>query len=260
MYKYYCKIINKIIPVTLLIIGTIYNPIICQNNKSKDYIKTAFQLTSFLYLQYGFESDHLIQDGPPPNPLDKYFRGKFRWEDDKIDQAKSLSDFLLYGFFISSIPITPLVSEEHYYKNLLTNIQVLSLNGIITNTVKILAKRQRPDSYYKTRIYENDQFRSFFSGHTSTAFAIGTSSAIMLSDSHPKRKNIIWATTYSLAIATGYFRIAADKHYLTDIITGGIVGIIVGNLVQKSKQNSNLTIMPLREGNTRLVNIAIKIY
>ena len=40
----------------------------------------------------------------------------------------------------------------------------------------------------------------------------------------------IWTTSLGLATLTGYFRIAADKHYFTDIIAGAMVGTLVGYL------------------------------
>ena len=98
------------------------------------------------------------------------------------------------------------------------SLNVISLNGIITNIVKMTVKRQRPDSFYKTRADADDSFRSFFSGHTSTTFALGTSNAILLSEAYPDKRNLIWFANLSLATATGYLRIAGDKHYLSDVL------------------------------------------
>ena len=38
----------------------------------------------------------------------------------------------------------------------------------------------------------------------------------------------MWATGLTLSLATGWLRIAADKHYFTDVLTGAIVGAVVG--------------------------------
>ena len=44
-------------------------------------------------------------------------------------------------------------------------------------------------------------------------------------------KKLVWISTLGLASATGYFRIAADKHYFSDVIVGAIVGSIIGNIM-----------------------------
>ena len=144
-----------------------------------------------------------------------------------MDRAASISDLLLYGAFVGTIPLVPVISNKNYSKALKMSLNVISLNGIITNIVKMTVKRQRPDSFYKTRADADDSFRSFFSGHTSTTFALGTSNAILLSEAYPEKKKLIWFANLSLATATGYLRIAGDKHYLSDVFCGGIVGYLV---------------------------------
>ena len=115
------------------------------------------------------------------------------------------------------------------------SLNVISLNGIITNLVKMTVKRQRPDSFYKTRADADDSFRSFYSGHTSTTFALGTSNAILLSEAYPDKRKLIWFTNLSLAAATGYLRIAGDKHYLSDVFCGGIAGYFLAKYAHKEQ-------------------------
>lgn len=55
--------------------------------------------------------------------------------------------------------------------------------------------------------------RSFLSGHTALAFAAGAGG----------RRVIV---TMPLAASTGYFRIAANRHWLTDVLAGAGVGLI----------------------------------
>ncbi len=42
---------------------------------------------------------------------------------------------------------------------------------------------------------------------------------------------LVWASSLPWAAVTGYLRIAADKHYLTDVLTGALIGSAVGFLV-----------------------------
>lgn len=74
---------------------------------------------------------------------------------------------------------------------------------------------------------------SFYSGHTSSAFAAATATCthhafIPLSGRHA------WVTClalYSAATAVGFFRIVGDKHYASDVAVGALVGSATGFLV-----------------------------
>ena len=193
----------------------------------------ALQISTFLYLEYGIDHHVNVDEKSSPNQVDQYFRNQVKWSTSKMDQAASISDLLLYGAFIGTIPLVPAFSNNYYSKALKMSLNVISLNGIITNIVKMTVKRQRPDSFYKTRADADDSFRSFFSGHTSTTFALGTSNAILLSEAYPDKSDLIWFANLSLATATGYLRIAGDKHYLSDVFCGGIVGYFVAKYVHK---------------------------
>ena len=246
-------------PLLIVIILSIPIEAFGQKIPKSEYFITALQLSSFLYLQFGLENNPKNLVDSDPNSFDKYFRKRLVWEKNQIDRAEYFSDVLLYGLFVGSIPLTPIVNKDKYMEYFLTNLQVISLNGIITNTVKILSKRQRPDAYYGTREYKKDKFRSFFSGHTSTAFALGTSSAILLSRYYPEKKNAIWASALGFASGTGYLRVAADKHYVTDVLVGGIVGSMVGVFVENSK-NNKFSIIPMRFNEYKVVRFSIDIH
>jgi membrane-associated phospholipid phosphatase len=38
----------------------------------------------------------------------------------------------------------------------------------------------------------------------------------------------VYGVGFTAAAATGYFRMAADKHWLTDVLTGAVTGTAVG--------------------------------
>ena len=193
----------------------------------------ALQISTFLYLQYGVDHHINVDERSAPNQIDQYFRNQVKWRSSKMDNAAYISDLLLYGAFIGTIPLVPAFSNYNYSKALKMSLNVISLNGIITNLVKTTVQRQRPDSFYKTRANADDSFRSFFSGHTSTTFALGTSNAILLSEAYPEKRKLIWFVNLSLATATGYLRIAGDKHYLSDVFCGGIVGYFLAKYVHR---------------------------
>lgn len=73
-----------------------------------------------------------------------------------------------------------------------------------TELVKRLTHRTRPDG--------SDNL-SFFSEHTEFA-----------------SMNRRWQISIPLMTSTGYLRVAANKHYLTDVIVGGLVGSLVNRI------------------------------
>ena len=46
-----------------------------------------------------------------------------------------------------------------------------------------------------------------------------------------RRAPVVWATGVILTLSTGYLRLAADKHYLSDVVTGTSIGSTVGFFV-----------------------------
>ena len=60
----------------------------------------------------------------------------------------------------------------------------------------------------------------------------------------------MWAGGFTLAAVTGYLRIAADKHYFTDVLTGAGIGVLGGLLVPPLTGSlpHDLGVTPLRNG------------
>ena len=168
-----------------------------------------------------------------PNSLDIAMRDWFKWR--KTGTADTLSDILL-GIFASSVFLTPLHDRDDYDRRLLIRAEILALNGMLSQTVKFAVGRQRPYSYFNEapRRKGGDEYLSFYSGHSSTSFAIATSTAYLLSDA---KDNNLWWLVLIPAATTGWLRIAADKHYFTDVVVGAFVGSAIGYFIahQRSK-------------------------
>lgn len=112
----------------------------------------------------------------------------------------------------------------------------------ITEIVKNTFKRTRPDG---------SDSRSFFSGHTSTAFASSTYLYLELNDFYNRweltKNNKTLRTTfkvtsfsalYGWATYVGYSRINDKKHYFSDVLIGAAVGTAVSYFVY-SAYNKN---------------------
>ncbi|MBU1949555.1 MAG: phosphatase PAP2 family protein, partial [Candidatus Eisenbacteria bacterium] len=81
----------------------------------------------------------------------------------------------------------------------------------ITWALKISFDRRRP----------NGGSYSFPSGHTSTAFA---AAPVLYRNFGP----LIGSAAYTMAVMTGISRMEDNKHYMTDVFAGAIIGIVAG--------------------------------
>lgn len=123
--------------------------------------------------------------------------------------------------------------------------ETLSVNIAVTNVVKLAVRRPRPYSYDADSTIgdptEDEARLSFFSGHTSIAFAMATSFAYVFQARHPRSKWVapVWALGMSLASVTGVARVAAGKHFWTDVIVGAAVGTSIGLLVPALHRNAS---------------------
>jgi membrane-associated phospholipid phosphatase len=101
------------------------------------------------------------------------------------------------------------------------SVNIIIANGIMGVTVLALKntfKEERPD--------KSDQL-SFPSGHTAIAF---TNAALLYYEY--KDSNIWYASSgYLFAAATGVLRVANNKHFTSDVLTGAGIGIASGMLV-----------------------------
>lgn len=90
-----------------------------------------------------------------------------------------------------------------------------AIMGGIVQTMKHTFKEERPDG--------SDQY-SFPSGHTATAF---TNASLLFYEY--KDANIWYASSgFLFATATGFLRIANNKHYTSDVLAGAGIGTAIG--------------------------------
>jgi membrane-associated phospholipid phosphatase len=121
----------------------------------------------------------------------------------------------------------------------LIDAEVLAATGLLQTGVSALVGRERPFGRTcpspadprRPECADEDRYRSFFSGHTSFSFA-----SAGLTCSHHLHLHLLGdagdaaacATSLLAAAATGWLRIAGDRHYLSDVLTGAAVGSAVG--------------------------------
>ncbi|MFC1529878.1 phosphatase PAP2 family protein [Gemmatimonadota bacterium] len=139
----------------------------------------------------------------------------------------------------------------------LTKARVGRLRPFLYNTgVSVDRRYERAQSWDDDRFgsliknYGNHARYSFFSGHTSAAFALATFTSTVFRDIHGPStwSKLIWGSTLTLATLTAYARVKAGAHYPSDVIAGAIVGGAIGRLVPAlhGKDSSRRLILGVR--------------
>lgn len=188
-----------------------------------------------------------------PTRVDAAFRDALHWSSSNED-AGNLSHLTAYG-------ITPAVafglvalgtsdnnpSWAQVIDDLTPILESAVIDGWLTRGLKIVIGRQRPYAHYTGPINHEDNL-SFPSGHTSLAFSLVTSAAMVARARGYRSEPYIWAIGMTVATAAGYFRIAADKHHVTDVLAGAVTGTAVGLTVPLLMKRNAPAIVPTRGG------------
>jgi membrane-associated phospholipid phosphatase len=127
------------------------------------------------------------------------------------------------------------------YQMALINIETLAFNTAIWGLVAGFASRERPygreicgdnDDERPGSCGSNDRFRSFYSGHASTSFAAAGATCMhhaylpLYGGGAPDALACGFAV--AVAGATATMRVVADRHWLSDVLTGAAVGTFTG--------------------------------
>lgn len=162
--------------------------------------------------------------------------------------ARDVSDVLIASLIAYPVLVDGVIVTSGYYGSddvmeqmLLIDIEVLAITSAVQSVVSGVVSRERPygDSFCadpanrETRdCVRRSRYRSFFSGHSATAFA-----AAGLTCSHHMNLQLYGggapdaaACGISLfaAAATASLRVIGDVHYTSDITTGAIWGTLAG--------------------------------
>ena len=107
-------------------------------------------------------------------------------------------------------------------------LQTTLLNGVLTETTRLLAQRPRPFVIPDPTGLGRDpsNYTSFYSGHTSFSAAIGTAGLIrLLVRAAPAWGIAVFTGLASMLVfLTGLFRVLAGRHFTTDVLTASVMG------------------------------------
>ncbi len=150
----------------------------------------------------------------------------------------NLSDLLVGSMMI--VPAGLMVSDRIRGDVMTIGVmyaEVMVLANLGPQIFKVSTPRARPYVYNpgvplseKTTVNAKE---SFFSGHTSNAFASAVFVSGVYSAYYPDSRwsPYVWAGSLTLAAVVGYLRFSSGKHFPTDVLTGAVWGSAVGFLV-----------------------------
>jgi membrane-associated phospholipid phosphatase len=175
------------------------------------------------------------------NGLDKWGRGIAGTTAEQRKRADTWSNVVDFGLLPVSVLGTQYAlahgsgaPRSVFFEDAGIIIQSAVLSTVLNQTVKFIAGRERPfvhvlpEGQKPLTDKPEDNNLSFYSGHTNLAFALVVSAGTVAELRGYKHRGWIWGVGLPLAASVGLLRMAADKHYLTDVGTGALLGSAFG--------------------------------
>lgn len=114
-------------------------------------------------------------------------------------------------------------------EDLLVTAEATSAAILATQVVKLSVGRLRPSAYHAPAAPRGpDAFFSFWSGHTAAAFGAAAAAGQVARLRGYRSWRWILGLGLAGAAACGYLRVAADRHWSTDVLAGAAVGTSAG--------------------------------
>lgn len=148
------------------------------------------------------------------NHFDKKIADSLKWDNTKL--ASLISDAGMSSMLIAPYYFA-FKDKQNRKERITTSVVMHLLNFSMVDMVKERVKRERPSRYNR---------RSFYSGHTSTAF---TSAGLLCAQD----SKTVCLSSLAVAASVGYFRIAGNWHWASDVLVGMGVGFYNGRYIPR---------------------------
>ena len=161
------------------------------------------------------------------------------------------SDFGIYAIIAAAAGA--LIADEGFVDALNDSVVIAesSLSAVaVASILTLAAGRPRPYLFGTNAPLADrnsaDAGLSFVSGHTTVSFALATSTYMAMHRLHPKSKMPYIVLAVGLAASTfvGTARVMAGKHFITDVLSGAVIGSSLGVLVP-SLHTSPVKVVPI---------------
>ncbi len=173
-----------------------------------------------------------VYDKDDVNAFDRIFMNSYS---KKLDRAGDIS---LVAAMAAPAVLLATDKSEWFTVGVMYAETLLIANGIKELT-KLCVTRARPYMYYAPSTYPDDDLEdgdfanSFPSGHSTMAFAGATFASYTFSNYFPDSpyRYAVTGGSYALALATAALRVKSGNHFMTDVLSGAVIGSATGFLV-----------------------------
>jgi membrane-associated phospholipid phosphatase len=161
--------------------------------------------------------------------IDEAVREKLVWRD--ASAARHASDLLANGIIPAAVLLNSAFSSwgagepSAFWEDAIVLLEVTAVSSDISWASKDAVARRRPQAAEDAHGSAN---RSFFSGHTSIAFALASGAGTVSTMRGYRSAPWVWAVGMTLAAGVGYLRLAGDAHWFTDVAAGAAMGSLSG--------------------------------
>ena len=231
-------------------------------------------LPDFGYVAISLGLQNLAQiryhDMPPATPdmLDRQDLSRIdRWAAGNYSKdAAVISDILIVSGVVAPMAITTLESLHSgaglnpVFTEAVIFSEALAISSSLNLLVRSLRIHPRP-LVYGSDAPEDEKRKgeasgSFYSGHANGAFLAATYLAYTYPLRHPEfqHKEWLWAGSLGAAAAVAGLRVAAGKHFTSDVVVGAAAGAFFGwafprmHLTGASERRAQLRLLPIHEG------------
>ena len=173
------------------------------------------------------------------NAIDDWFRNELKYSD--TYPVNVVSYVLAFGLApVSAAGLTILAAHaDHRDGEDLVNVVAIAEGGfgamLTTEVLEFSTLRMRPYVHAIEEPAERDRliaqggaFHSFPAGHVVETFGLAAASGVVASRRGYRLAPLVWGVGLTLGVATAYTRVAADRHYFTDVLAGAAIGTVVG--------------------------------
>lgn len=188
-----------------------------------------------------------------PGGIDNSFHRAFVWSNPSQADTYSSIDAYIIAPLVGATLLYFSDKDASWGRLLDDTIPVaegIAVAQFIVSGLKFATARTRPYEYYGSENYGHtlETRLSFPSGHASFGFAMTTGAAMVCHWRHYWTEPYVWASGITLSLSVEYLRIAADKHWMTDVVVGGLIGVGSGIAIPTLLRQKAIAIVPVPNG------------
>jgi len=137
-----------------------------------------------------------------------------------------VDDYLIFAPYVGllTLNLLKIKCQNDFLNTALLIVKTELIMTAITFPLKYITHIQRPDS---------SDFKSWPSGHTAQAFAAAT----IVHKEFRYKSQWYGVGAYTIATAVGFFRMANNKHWMSDVLAGAGFGILSAQIAYLTHRN-----------------------